>query len=65
MTYRAKVSLNKNKTVTFETDTKEKLLGHMKRTLSSERFSDETINEITIYEVKEVESLTYEQLLNI
>lgn len=62
--YQAKVSLNKNENVTFESDTEEKLAESMKNTLTSERFKNDVINNISIYEVKKVKEFTYEDLLN-
>jgi hypothetical protein len=64
MLYQAKVSLNKNENVTFESDTEEKLTESMRNTLKSERFKNDVINSVLIYEVKQIKELTYEELLN-
>ena len=64
MLYQARVSLNKNENVTFESDTKEKLLKSAKTTLASDRFLKDVINNISIYKVEKVQELTYEELQN-
>ena len=62
--YRANVSLNKNEMLHFEANTNEKLIESMKNTLSSDRFKNDKINDIYIYSLKEIDKLSYEELLN-
>lgn len=62
--YRANVYLNKNEMVHFEASSKDKLIENMKNTLSSNRYKDEFISEIIIYSLKEIDRLSYKELLN-
>lgn len=61
--YRSNVHLNKNEMLHFEANTKKELIESMKNTLSY-RFKNDKINTIYIYSLTEIDTLSYEELLN-
>lgn len=63
--YRTNVYLNKNEMVHFESSNKDKLIASMKNTLSSNQFKNECISKIIIYALKEIDRLSYKELLDI